>query len=177
MRRSNTWKDAKESGLAKLEIGDGLVCELPLGKTFVISESAGRTISIWDDVKKRSQLISGRTGIRDVTTSLTAGKGYTVTYLELSRSDSKVTLNVGGLTGGTGSFLVIPSGFRPHDAVGRNVGLILGSLGDVLRINGSTSGINIPGNAANSIYTGVATWDTNDAWPNSLPGVAIGTIP
>lgn len=137
-----------------------------------IKETAGRTVSVWDYLNQREQLIYGDTGWRDVSSLLQSGKNYSVSYLEMKRVNGEVHLRIGALTGDTGTFLVPVSGFRIDHSVGRNAGLILGSKGAVLRVNGSIYGFNITGNASDEIYTGYISWPTSDPWPSSLPGVA-----
>lgn len=150
-----------------VEIPDGMKPAV-----YRFSESAGRTVTAWDYINNREQLIYGDTGWRDVSSLLQSGKSYTVSYLEMKRTNGIVHLRIGGLTGDTGTFLVPVSGFRIDHNFGRNAGLILGSEGATLRVNGSIYGFNIHGNATDETYTGHVSWPTNDPWPTSLPGVA-----
>ena len=138
--------------------------------------NVGRTIYTWDDINNREQLIYGDTGIREISSLL--ANGWTASSIKLSRVGHIVDVNISDLVTGTSTTVAqLPSGFRPPTALpvmGRPAsntdvpcyGTLDGS-GNIGLIVGRTFN-------ARSFQ---ATFRTTDAWPTSLPGTAVGTIP
>lgn len=133
---------------------------------YKISEVAGRTITVWDYLNNREQLIYGDTGDRDLSSMLPAGA--TAVRCGLRRTGNVCTLtmyDVKMLANGSGNFFVIPSGFRPTMQVSNT------AQGLSSRIQATQAG-NVQGynwTAATSIY-GSLVWQTSDPWPTTLPG-------
>jgi hypothetical protein len=126
------------------------------------------------------QLIHADTGQRDMR-AVTMENGWTVagTDMRLRRIGNMVTFrgtpDAAAATSDT--FYTLPSGFRPASSA------IFGTA-TVATTAGATRLLEIGSNGVCKIYsrsTGAqwfsATFDTNDAWPTSLPGSASGTIP
>lgn len=146
-----------------------------------VNQTAGRAIYQWDDVNNREQLVYGDTGER----VMTADTVYTVAAwgsFRLRRIGTKVTLNIQGMDmtdpGANPNILTLPDGFRPAFDVRTTfhaetsfaqVRLFIGTLGQ-LSIASRQSG-------SVAVVNGIVTYDTNDAWPTTLPGTASGTIP
>ena len=144
---------------------------------FYTDESVGRRLFQWDANNSRWQMTYGETGIRDVASSLETGEGYTtVTNLELRRIGNTVQLQAVTLArGSTGSgdkyFYALPTGFWPDQTVYFRTGIsdcfayVLVSDGKVYIRTASTSdGLTL-------------SWMTTTAWPTTLPGSAVGSIP
>lgn len=143
---------------------------------YQVSETAGRTVSVWDYLNSRYQLIYGDTGIRDITAlapNVTSGKLY------LYRDGNTITMifDVVQMAGANGSnYDMIPSGgipmgFRPTRTFWYNG--IDGPPG-VRRLGVSPAGwvpvylSPVPGD----VYRGTISWRTIQPWPTTLPGVA-----
>lgn len=147
-----------------------------------LDHTAGRAFYIWDETNNRDQLIYGDTGSRDVTTALLDATKWDGGQLKIRRVGWEVELrglalnNNAAAVGDVTIFSVqLPSGFRnQHTLTGlanSSTGLqraILAFTGTQLTISGVTSGYN-------SDFT--LKWQTLDAWPTTLPGIADGTIP
>ena len=147
-----------------------------IDQSYTVKETAGRTVTVWDYLNNREQIIYGDTGIRDITAlapNITSGKLY------LYRDGNTVTLifDVVQMAGATGSNYDmvpaggIPTGFRPPRTFWFNG--IDGPPG-VRRIGVNSSGwvpvylSPVPGD----VYRGTITWRTTQPWPTVLPGVA-----
>lgn len=143
---------------------------------YKVSETAGRTVSVWDYLKNRDQLIYGDTGIRDITAlapNVTAGKLY------LYRDGQTVTMifdavQMAGANGGSYDMIPaggIPTGFRPTRTFWFNG--IDGPPG-LRRVGVAASGW-VPvylSPAPGDVYRGTISWRTIQPWPTTLPGVA-----
>lgn len=142
-------------------------------------ESVGRRCFAWDTVNSRWQMVYGDTGWRDVDGLLE--NGWTATSLAIRREGQTVTMQAYALAyGSAGTFYTLPAGFRPGPAYA-NIRFIAengsGTTG-VLAIdnnNGSPNGQCV-GTPSGTFYFAIS-WQTNDAWPSSLPGTASDSIP
>jgi hypothetical protein len=154
-----------------------------------VDQTAGRAIYQWDDVNNREQLIYGDTGWRDVTASITAP--FTVNGLHIRRVHNRVTLHWDSLTSGpsaapTGSAFTAPTGFvvsnRDPSYYGRAVlQQAANSIGNIWSY-GWNSATLIPQQCIGSWFSGAYfnggfTYLTDDPWPTTLPGTALGTVP
>lgn len=144
---------------------------------FYTDESCGRRLFQWDANNSRWQMTYGETGIRDVASSLETGEGYTtVTNLELRRIGNTVQLQAVTLArGSTGSgdkyCLTLPAGFWPDQTVYFRTGIsdcfayvLLGDGKVYIRTASTSDGFTL-------------SWQTTTAWPTTLPGSAVGSIP
>lgn len=146
------------------------------------SEVVGRTISVWDPVQNRAQLIWGDTGLRDITTVLaglstppsTLGTWY------LRRTTFQVHLMCTGVGNTAAAEVVldaaIPTGWRP--ATASAVGLAANATPTGVRMLVNASGqIRLAFPASLSVVAGSLSWPTVDAWPAATYGTAVGTVP
>lgn len=152
-----------------------------MDQRYTVTETAGRVVKVWDYVNGREQLVYGESGLRDITAlapNITAGKLY------LTRSGNEVSLLfsdvvMGGATGSAYDMIAaggIPVGFRPPVTHWYNG--IDGPPG-LRRIGVASSGW-VPvylSPVPSDFYRGKVSWSTQQAWPVSLPGTAVGTIP
>ena len=178
MKRTNSWQDAKTTGLIHLDAGDGLEIVIPSGRrSYTVSETAGRTVTVWDYLNNREQLIYGDTGWRNVT-ALTTNTTYSANGgVFLRRVNDTVFIDVSGATSsivGTGSkidLITLPSGFRAsretssattsgNSPLSRALTNQYGGLSFYLVPNGKQFAVSM-------------SWSTTDTWPTSLPGVAV----
>jgi hypothetical protein len=140
-------------------------------------QTAGRAIYQWDDLNSRDQMIYGDTGRRNLSPNIpTASAGSVL----LSRNGNIVNLIFADfLDTSPGSSVswtnLIPSGFRPANWL--YVPLV--STRTCTIQNGGTVAIQSPGNVTpmTTVIQGSITWRTDESWPTSLPGVAVGSIP
>jgi hypothetical protein len=154
-----------------------------------VDQTAGRVIYQWDDTNNREQIIYGDTGWRDVTTSITAP--FTCNGLRLRRNLNRVTIQWDSLTSGpsaapTGSAFTAPAGFtvsnRDPSYYGRAVlQQAANSVGNIWSYGWNSASL-IPQQCIGSWFNGVYfnggfTYLTDDPWPTTLPGTALGTIP
>lgn len=172
MKRTNSWQDAKITGLVHLDAGDGLEVVIPAGRrSYTVSEAAGRTVSVWDYLNNREQLIYGDTGLRNILSLWDIGS--TGGRATLSRNGNQIELSVYGVAStGTVTALNLPVGFRPkyhrtfaraiHGATDPNNRVVVTFQGDVWQA-GTVSG--------DLIYFTI-TYRTEDPWPTTFPGVA-----
>ena len=136
----------------------------------VVSSAVGRTVKVWDQQNQREQLIYGDTGLRQVTLPL-AGSGY------LRRIGQEVTFYFRDVITpiGTENIYTLPAGFAPdyspqYGHVGRTGTRLLAAF--------TISGAAVFQNTShtNTLYAHLK-FTTNDPWPASLPGTAVGVIP
>jgi hypothetical protein len=147
-----------------------------------VDQTAGRAIYTWDDVNNREQLIYGDTGWRNVSTLLL--NGWTLadanSHVSINRQGGLVTLRLRGLVRGGATatqFLAMPSGFG---AYGGSQSLLASEGGaSVSSYDIDGGGIYRPlGQADTYAPRSVEiVWRTTVAWPTTLPGTAVGTIP
>lgn len=142
--------------------------------TYRVSEAAGRTITVWDYANSREQLIYGDTGTRNVTTLLTnvtSGSAY------ISRNGNMVTFDLAQVAPSStlasgGTFLVLPSGFRP--TIRRDMPVFANSGGTIARamFMFANGGVGVWSPATTDSYRHSMTFPTADPWPTTLPGVS-----
>lgn len=152
---------------------------------YTIAQSAGRTVSVWDYLNQREQLIYGDTGWRSLTVPNVAPLDGSGT-IKIRRVNDRISLQFDGVgyTGtGVSEYLTaagfIPAGFQPGYGdnpaatvgnVNANKMFILGILqASRIRLLNSVSGW--PGVGVDALR-GQLTWTTTQTWPTSLPGVA-----
>lgn len=159
---------------------------------YSISQVAGRTVKVWDYLNSREQLIYGDTGVRALTVPAVAplnGIG-TITISRQNREVTMVLDNVEYVGTSTTEYLTaagfIPVGFRP--GYSENPSSVLTNVNanstfpvailqaSRLRRMGPALMGNEPGLGTNA-FRGTIKWKTDEAWPASLPGAAVGTIP
>ena len=119
----------------------------------------------------------GDTGTRNLVASATPHANTTVTYFQVRRQGSSVTLFYYQATSSSVNdvlmFDALPVGFRPtHNITAiRNRGGVLSASDQIvwdIRSNGQV----YYSSAGASTMLGEVTWQTPDAWPTSLPGTA-----
>ena len=145
---------------------------------FYTDETVGRRLFQWDANNARFQQTFGDTGLRDVTAALGNNAHYTINNADLRRIGATVefycdfTTTAAWVAGD--NLFAVPSGFQPQ----------VSRYGIVTFYNASSaaslySGGNIPlyGLAVSTTYRARAVWNVTQAWPTTLPGVAIGSIP
>lgn len=134
----------------------------------IVKETAGRTVSIWDYLNNREQLIYGDTGERDISALFTAGGTHGGFTLRRVGQICTLTLyNWAPTEAGSGSIAVLPHGFRPTvtygvPAQGLSSRIQVTSAGNVQAYSWTTSAV-----------VGSIVWITSDPWPTTLPGVAV----
>jgi hypothetical protein len=146
-----------------------------------VDQTAGRAIYKWDDVNQREQLVYGDTGSRDISTLKSAA--ISTTQIWIRRVGTMVTLHIHSLTfsaAGTGAVAILPAsalaGFIPVH-VSRGV-LTTAVAGETRIVEVAIDGtVNVYGPTATAGYSGMITYDTSSAWPTTLPGAAVGTVP
>jgi len=147
-----------------------------------VDQVAGRAIYQFDDVNGREQLIYGDTGERSLTAdSLAPVAGWGA--FRLRRNGQLVTLNIQGMdltnvAFGGDILASIPAGFRP--SVDTRFSFAAESSYATVRFIASTAGaLQMAAKATGAVLyvSGTVTWVTNQVWPTTLPGVAVGTIP
>ncbi|WP_345473764.1 SGNH/GDSL hydrolase family protein [Glutamicibacter ectropisis] len=145
---------------------------------YVVRETAGRTVSVWDYLNNREQLIYGDTGVRDVSSLVPAG--ITVTNLRISRTGRTVNVSAQAVTSSTAGHMTIldlPLGFRPDDGSQR-AGVATSRSSNIVRpISPFTSLLRILDMPAGTLMEFGCSYTTADPWPTTLPGSAVGTIP
>jgi hypothetical protein len=145
---------------------------------FYTDESCGRRLFQWDANNSRFQQTFGDTGWRAITASLENGWSAAAVYLR--RTNSTVELVATTFTGAgasSGVFYTLPTGYAP---ISLNT-YYLAAAG-----TGATTHSFLNNGSALTMagtYTGVtsarlsAMWTTTAAWPTTLPGSAVGSIP
>ena len=147
---------------------------------FYTDESVGRRLFQWDANNSRWQQTFGDTGWRSVTDLLVNGWLTSADRITIRRQNNVVTLMLGDMDGSSATtdvIMTLPSGFRPNWQY--NV--------PSYATSGATSSRSV-----NAVHTGNVTWYgtprptyenalftylTSDAWPTTLPGTAVGSIP
>lgn len=175
MQRINTWQDAYKTGEAELDLGDGITSRIPLGRPYIIDQSAGRVVKVWDYLNQREQVIYGDTGVRDIASN----------FAPMTEGTARIR-RVGGIVSfaidvakfsSTGTFTMagaIPPGFRPD----------MNYQGFAVQLTGADGyrvGVSTAGNTSLYAYSsgwvrGYLTWTTADTWPTALPGTAVGGV-
>lgn len=153
-----------------------------------VDQTAGRAIYQWDEINNREQLIYGDTGRRNISSFVTAPTPTSGT-ITIRRVGSIVTLNIVDLLFSSalaGNTYVIPAGslpvgFRPNGAASNVNGVLINGEGNsnpiFSRILVQPDGSVRFGPTGAFLLNGLVSWDTVEAWPTTLPGTAVGTIP
>lgn len=157
-----------------------------------INNTVGRRAFAWDAGNARQQMIYGDTGRRDITslfngTAPSAATGITAGSVYLTRVGRMVELVLEGVTlppGQSATFVtlgdIIPSGFLPPSERDFPLSARLtteGANGGGLRVNRITGRLIVYLHVDGETVRVSANWLTEDAWPTTLPGTAVGTIP
>jgi hypothetical protein len=144
---------------------------------FYTDESVGRRLYQWDANNNRFQMTYGDTGLRDVTAALGNSSHFTINNADLRRVGSTVEFYCDFTT--TASYAAgdnlwtVPSGFQPQVS---RYGLVYfyGSSVAAIYTGGTLPLYSL---ALSTTYRVHGTWTVTQAWPTTLPGVAIGSIP
>lgn len=144
---------------------------------YLVDETTGRTVKVWDYLNNREQLIYGDTGNRDITPG-----GLLAGSVQIHRKESGVWFRVaGGVFDGSGNLslaALIPAGFRPTTMQYVNsVAYWASERTFPARISASGGTLEIRGYIAGTPTNFIGYWDTPDPWPSTLPGTALGSIP
>ena len=141
-----------------------------------VDQSAGRVIYTWDDVNQREQMIYGDTGRRNISSLIpTAVSGQVL----LARQNNTVMLILADFLDSSPNTNVnwnglLPVGFRPQNWIYMPIPssrtMTIQNGGNVTCVSGGLT-------PNTTVYQGCLTWRTEEAWPTSLPGTAVGTIP
>lgn len=187
----------KQVGAAPTAAGDAATKGYVDGRQRV-DTTAGRAIYVWDNVNNREQLIYGDTGYRALVTWTTGGvvtgtmpTGFAAQVgiaggFYLRRQLNTIQFSIHGARAtDTGQNVPLPDGFRPGGApfptitmlcnVGTTVTLASSSVGNYDLWMTFPNGCTIPNASAD--YGSMANWTTQQSWPTSLPGTAVGEIP
>ncbi|AXC38647.1 minor tail protein [Arthrobacter phage Tatanka] len=147
-----------------------------------VDQSAGRTIYQWDDINNRDQLVYGDTGVRDVRALFDSAK-VTVGTGKMRRTGHVVELRVlgmqavAGVSGNIQTLLTnLPYGFRNEHTVTviATQGFESLTRADLAFNAGGLTVRNLVQNPSTSF---TLIWTTLDAWPTTLPGDPIGSLP
>jgi len=158
-----------------------------------VDQSSGRTFYTWDPINQREQLTYGDTGWREVPVTAVAGKvlpGGSVRYrrrghhVEMAFVGVLLDTSANGYTDIIGS-TEVPVGFRPHaqhrslQAIGLQNNALgqqwITNYGTIGWVHGTVSGAYSVARPTVALY-GSITWTTEEVWPSTLPGTAVGTI-
>lgn len=151
---------------------------------FYTDESVGRRLFQWDANNSRFQQTFGDTGWRDVTSLVTPPADLTITTIYVRRINSTVYVRVksqaaAGIAATVWSWSTIGTGFTPVD-IASQLFYYYRSFTDAQRQLWYRDNItaDIGTSAANPSPLDVS-WIhvTSDAWPTTLPGSAVGSIP
>ena len=146
---------------------------------FYTDESVGRRLFQWDANNARWQQTYSDSGLRD--TAVTVANSWAIYggYNHIRRVGNVVSLNLwlDSTSASSDTIGTIPSGFRPD----RSLGLGILAPVNAIRFFQVSSAGNISADRAgitpNPGWFIQATWVTSDAWPTTLPGSAVGSIP
>lgn len=136
---------------------------------YTVSEVAGRTISLWDYVNQRNQLVYGDTGERNIDALFTGGGTHGGFTLRRVGNICLLTLyNWSPPSNGSGVISLLPVGFRPSATYG------VPAQGLSSRIQVTKAG-NVQAYNWTSAASVVASivWSTSDPWPTTLPGASV----
>lgn len=141
---------------------------------YVIDQTAGRTVKVWDYLNNREQLVYGDTGAREVVLV----DGWECYGAKIRRTGSTVSMVIRNMSGASAlspTFYRLPSGFRDSgvNIFGQPSMGLMASKTDSSPVNL----ISVYSGALNTSSRGTdlqlnRTWTTSDPWPTSLPGVA-----
>ena len=133
-----------------------------------VSNSAGRTVHVWDTLNQREQLIYGYTGVRDISALVTGLSGQVL----LSRDGNNVTLefnNVSPTSTGVVDFIYLPQGFRIGRTTYRWLQATVEGMSRSFQLYASGNSRINTADLTDS-YRQSFTFPTLDPWPISLPG-------
>lgn len=173
MKRKSTVLESLSTGRAVLDLGDQLETEIALGRReYTVKETAGRTVTVWDYLNNREQLIYGETGKRNILGDLIGATGGQAT---LSRSGNMVQFVCYGVSFSDifAAIYFLPNGFRPITN-GINMAALHIDQTSHARTILSANNYSIAtrgGENDKPAYIDL-TFQTADPWPTSLPGVA-----
>jgi hypothetical protein len=153
-----------------------------------VDQTAGRAIYMRDDLNSRDQLIFGNTGLRDVTTLIDTStytfpggvpSGYAA-YLR--RNGNMVHFSLRStviLANSSGTpMITLPVGYRADATVTAVALLEAGPTPTPTAIQANPTGTVRAWHSGNTgVMTANLFWTTNEPWPTTLPGSAVGTIP
>jgi hypothetical protein len=140
-----------------------------------VDATAGRAIYTWDHLNNREQLIYGDTGRRDISALLINGWAGS---LFIRRQGYTVTLECEGLNGSAATADAFLSNIVGFTAQGSVRGLLhtAAATPTLKRVSEASGNLAVAGSTTTAHY-GVVTWNTSQAWPTTLPGIASGTTP
>ena len=153
-------------------------------------ESVGRRLFQWDANNSRWQMTYGDTGWRNITADLAGA--YTTAdpnaEVHIRRVNDRVEIRLARGASGTwtsGTIYTLPDAFRslPARVLGHVAVTGLMDYGtaqeSAATLWTATSGAGLEANgwSATNDYRGHLTYSTNSAWPTTLPGTAVGSIP
>lgn len=148
-----------------------------------VDQTAGRVIYQWDDLNNRDQLIYGDTGWRDVTSLFPVGK-VTAGTVWIRRIGYQLHLSFNDTTfGGQSSIgnitLNLPSGFRFTTPFPGIAFAMAGGQSNSyhIRIDNGYPGLVLQQVSSGTWLRSEHCWATDDPWPTTLPGTAVGSIP
>lgn len=136
----------------------------------VVSNAVGRTVTVWDTLNNRDQIIYGDTGLRDLTSMVDPTFNKLPGMVLVRRNGNIVTLSINSIgreAAGAGNVILftLPQGLRPeanrYDWTFRDLRCAALSGGNVYITN--------PGASVDYLSF---TFATQDPWPTALPGVA-----
>lgn len=142
-----------------------------------VDQTAGRAIYAWDDVNGREQMIYGDTGWRSLGSAWLVN-GWTCAGMYVRRCGQFVEVRVDGLNSAAATnaaFAILPTGFRGHSYIGARFAVVTSTN------QGRRTSV-----VDNTLYVGYTgtedmspsfTYSTTDAWPTTLPGTAVGSVP
>lgn len=139
-------------------------------RRYTINETVGRSVSVWDYLNNREQVIYSDTGWRLITNLLPTG--VTASNVWIRRQGNDVTVNIQGLItpAGTVTLFTLANGYRP-DGPSVRAGVI--SDGNSTRVaspfGSSFRLLSMPGSGS---WDGSVTFTTNNPLPTVLMGVA-----
>lgn len=138
----------------------------------IVKETAGRTVSVWDYLNQREQLIYGDSGERDIS-ALLAGAAGRVT---VSREGPMVHLSLEGVapsTSNSGLILTLPPGFRPATRKDFTMPATTAAAAWRSTYIFTSGGLGIWSPSTADNYRFYISFRTSEPWPTSLPGVAV----
>lgn len=197
MLRTNSFSNMASTGEADLDLGAGVTARIPVKsaervKTLetamvTIDNTVGRRAFAWDAGNARQQMVYGDTGWRQLVTNGSGVAADNTGAVHLRRTGLTVWIRFANVKPADPSAslanmgTLITAGFRPVD------NQAFGFIGDtgalsphiVAIFNKGVVYVQRPTNFASTIpdgnYQGTFSFPTDDAWPTTLPGTAIGT--
>jgi hypothetical protein len=146
-----------------------------------VDTTAGRAIYTWDDGAAREQLIYGDTGWRDISALVTGAAGT----LYIRRVGQQVIVQANSVqeaTTVTGVRILvngsqIPGMYPSTTAPPRAVGVTFANTVYVVEMLTSGELRRYTAETAPPAVSFMLTYFTNSAWPTTLPGAAVSTVP